>query len=473
MKNICPFLKGCLFAWAIGFSLAAHAQISITYPVTRTVIQRDNSNQAKVYVTGRMTQVVDRVEARLNARSGEGGTTVGWQTIASNATDATYHGFLTATGGRYDLEVRGIKNNTQVGVISKVEKVGVGEVFLIVGHSNTAGGDAYSKTIDYAYGDAYKDRVNAIDVKTNPNDELYWNTADPKYAAPYAPVQLCQDCGIGPAVTMRWLWGRFGELVVKNLNVPVLLYSAAFGGTNIEMTYKAAYDIPFDHSFVKYAQRHPYTHIRTTIKTYAPSSGLRAILCGHGVNDRENQGIDFENQLKDVIRKTREETEFAKLAWLVAQTCWINGECQGEYTKGSGITNHITKAQLNVIASVSDVFRGANLNEVGNEGRNDDHVHLNQVGQAGYAEKWANVINTEFLQKSTPLLAKAPEALPALPAVTSVKTGSWSDPTTWSCNCIPNYSTNVTIQKAHEVTIKGVFSAKILKNEGKLTYASN
>ncbi|PKK37528.1 hypothetical protein BWI96_06605 [Siphonobacter sp. SORGH_AS_0500] len=481
MKNIYSFFRGCLFAWAIGSSFLAKAQISVTYPVSRMVIQRNNANQAALYMSGKIAQSVDRVQARLLKRTGEGGTAVDWQTIQTNPENGVFYGFIQATGGRYDLEIRGMKGQNQVGSVARVEKVGIGEVFLIVGHSNAQGGDGYSPSIPYEESNTvYQDQVNSIDFReSSPTYIPYWyETASPDDLPALVPSQLCLECGMAPGAP-RWFWGRMGEALVQKLNVPVLFYNAAFGGTNIEMTYKAAYDIPFDHGFVRYSLRHPYVNIRNVLKKYAPQSGIRGILSGHGSNDRLNVGKDFEDQYIKVIEKTRQELGYQSLAWLVAQDCWSAGRCYGKYEQSdANNTEHITKAQLNLVAKVSDVFAGADLNTIESDGRMDI-IHFNQTGQKKAAAAWVKAItepqnNISFLSKSQPMIAKTPAPVTANPtAVTSVKTGAWSDPSTWNCNCVPNYSTEVTIQAAHEVTIKGVFFAKKLVNRGKLTYQTN
>ncbi|WP_027303076.1 LamG domain-containing protein [Rudanella lutea] len=58
--------------------------------------------------------------------------------------------------------------------------------------------------------------------------------------------------------------------------------------------------------------------------------------------------------------------------------------------------------------------------------------------------------------------------------MSSVKTGTWTDPTVWSCNRLPNSGDAVTISASHTVTIPANTLAKAysLKQEGTLVYAS-
>ena len=139
------------------------AQVNVSFPPARMVYQRNQGGNSNVYVTGTYTgNQVNHIQARLKSRGGEPGNAIGWTTIASNLTTGVFSGFLNSAGGRFDLEVRGMNSsNQQVGASVTVEKVGVGEVFLIVGHSNAA---AAAGPVP---GSA-SDLVNSIDPNANP-----------------------------------------------------------------------------------------------------------------------------------------------------------------------------------------------------------------------------------------------------------------------------------------------------------------
>jgi len=383
--------------------------LKVVFPVSRIVLQRDNvNNEAKVNITGTFTSSVTRIEAQLKTRGGENGSAVGWTTISNNPSGGSFRGSLTGKGGRYDLEVRAMNGNSQVGSTVVVEKVGVGEVFFIVGHSNAAGGSSPSLG-------AQSDMVSSIDpMQNNPGQyDQYFNTGNPDLLPPLKFTQLCANCGMAPGIKdISWFWGRVGDNLVRSLNVPVLFYSAAFGGTNMEQTYMSAYDIPFTHSFVNYSIRMPYVNIRNGLQKYVPQTGLRAILSGHGVNDRfvTNAESSFRNNNINVIKKTRAESGYNDLPWMVAISGWADGRI-----------DYLENAQRSVILSTPNVWQGGNLNNVGNWGRNDDKVHFNIVGQGSAADEWSNaILSNNFLAYSRPLLAKTPDLPTPLP-VTLVK----------------------------------------------------
>lgn len=408
----CKFYAPSLFLILLAASASFGQAIKIAFPSTRIVIQRDQTNKAKINITGTFTKAVDRIEAHLKTRAGEAGTEVAWTTISSNPTGGVFSGNLTAIGGRYDLEVRGMKNNVQIEAPVVIERVGVGEVFFIVGHSNAAGGSSPSVG-------AVNDMVSSINPKAIDavKYDKYFSTGNPDLLPPMIFSQLCGECGMAPGVKdISFFWGNLGDLLVERLKVPILFYSAAFGGTNMEQTFMAAYDIQFTHTFVNYSIRMPYVNIRNGFKKYVPLTGLRAILSGHGVNDAFLPVTSIEETFKannnGVIAKTRQESGYNDLAWMVAISGWANGRIPA-----------LESAQRSIIANTANVWKGAEINDVDNSGRNEDHVHFNVVGQYAVAQKWFEAITStspDFLANSKPLLAKTPDLPSPLP-VTLVK----------------------------------------------------
>jgi hypothetical protein len=388
-------MKFFTFLLLLHISTSVLAQLEIKFPPARMVYQRNPEGNATVFITGTYIADIDKVEARLKTRVGEPGSQVGWTPIGGSVSGNVFAGSLIATGGRYDLEVRGMKNNQPVGSTITVEKVGIGEVFLIVGHSNA---DAANSTMT----GANSDMVNSINIRSDDAlHEQYLQTGSPSDLQDLLPTKLCQTCGIGPMSGYPWLWSKLGDLLVSPtaLNVPILFYSAAFGGSNMDQTYKSAYNIPFDHGFIKYSIRMPYVNIRNTLTKYVPQTGLRAILSLHGVNDQDTDGDGFKFRNQKVIEKTREESNYQKLAWMIALDCYNNG-----------INQSITNGQLSLIATVPDVFRGGNLNLIDGIGRYDG-LHFNEFGQQKAAELWRDAIldpTTNFIQNAKSLMATAP-----------------------------------------------------------------
>ncbi|MCY7349399.1 MAG: T9SS type A sorting domain-containing protein [Cytophagaceae bacterium] len=387
------------------------AQLKITFPVDRIVFQRENTNQATIRIIGTYGEPIDLVEVRfLPFRSNQGKAT-NWLTLQKNPQNGRFSGSISVPGGWYRLEVRGQLQKAVVGSPVVVEHVGIGEVFLIVGHS-LAGG-----TNDSPSRGASDDRVNSANFSTSvPGFRNYQASANPIFL-PMTFSHLDQGNGMAPFNIIPWFWSQLGDLLAQRLNVPILFYGASFGGTSLEQTYKAAAGIPFSHGFINYNVGMPYVNIRNALQTYAPLTGLRAVLAMHGENDR----IDDQGALKTseaiayyyqyIIRKSRQDANFPNLTWIVANCSWSNGPAE-----------HIIKAQNLVITNANyqapigeelltstptpGVVRGPNLDVMRNDYRVDG-LHYNAAGQATAARLWADVLTPATLAAIEPKLSPA------------------------------------------------------------------
>lgn len=379
-------------------TVQAVAQLTITHPVSRMVVQRTNANTATVQIAGSYAQPLDVVEARVVARHPGQGISTTWATLQANPRQGQFTGTLPIHGGWYRVDVRGLRNG-QVVAIDSVDRFGVGEVFAIVGHSNAQGSGCTVNGVNLcpSMPGATDDRVTVIALdQTTPDFQQYLNTADARYLPGLAFSPLQQFSGMAPFAQMAWFWGHMGDVLVQRINVPVLLYNAGFGGTNMEQTYKAAYSIPFAHSFVRYDLRMPYQNLRNLMNLYVPSTGIRAILLNHGENDRENRTDSILSYNYGVIDKVRQEFNKPDLAWIIALSSFT----------GKPFAN-VRSAQSQVINRANyRTFQGPDLDSITSEADRPDGAHYSPLGQAKAGEQWANAITDEVLRSSTPYEAQ-------------------------------------------------------------------
>ena len=316
--SLASFPVVSLFIFIVVYTQPSLAQIKITFPVSRLVVQRNNNNQAIVQIAGSYGQPLDVIEARVVARALGQGTTSDWITLQTNPANGQFNGTMTVQGGWYSVQVRG-KLGGNIVVTDELDRFGVGEVFAIMGHSNAQGSGCTINGVNQCptIGGANDDRVNVVAVNQNtPTFQQYLNTADTQYLPGLAFSQLLINSGMSPFAEIPWLWGHMGDALVSRINVPVMLYNAGFGGTSMEQTYWAAYDIPFSHSFIRYDLRMPYANVRRP---------RQAVLVQHGENDRDNPANLTYTYYKGVIDKIR--TEFSKpdLACFVALSSFFGG----------------------------------------------------------------------------------------------------------------------------------------------------
>ena len=166
----------------------------LTSPISGIVYQRDNNNKALVPVVGKsqygtsVTITLTPVGSTKNPIK---------RTFKTNA-DGTYSGAIETPGGWYSLQ--SVDNTGQV---FKIDTVGVGEVFILFGHSYMQGGHDVTHQLP-----STDSRVRTLyDDLTHRNFE---------YGQLIVKVGPFHDWPDG--------WGQLGDLLVKRLNVPVLFY---------------------------------------------------------------------------------------------------------------------------------------------------------------------------------------------------------------------------------------------------------
>ncbi len=394
-----------------GLSINANAQISISHPVQRMIFQRNNSNQANINIAGTYYSAIDRVEARAVAL--QGGTTTAWSVIQNNPTNGYYSGTLLVTGGWYQLEVKAFLNNVLIDT-KTLQKVGVGEVFVIAGQSNAQGGAGVSTP-------ATDDRVNSVN---------YDNALSDFNKLPLGFTQMGADSNsIGPFHYVTWAWGKLGDLLASKLNVPILFYGAAHGGTSSNDWSKSAQGLPYNgESWKRQDLGAPYRALENSIAYYGSLTGLRAVLWHQGESDPQTFFVTYYENIKIVINKSRENTEHSALAWLVARVSrnpqTYDGPILGQNTLISGFYNNEGASY----PPVPHVYAGPNTDLIYGGANRTDGIHFDTyAGQIEFANAWNASLDTPFFTNTIPMMAS-----PLLSVSLSCNPASTTSPITLS-----------------------------------------
>jgi len=363
--------------------------LSISTPAERAVYQRNNSNWAPVPVRGTCSTNVTRIDARVTARAPGQGTNTDWTAIDNAPSGGSYRGSISVSGGWYILEVRAWVGGSIVGT-SQRDRVGVGEVFAVVGHSVAQGQDI---NIDGA-GD---DRVNTIPIDNSaPAHQQYLNTGDPQYLpSPTAFGPFGNGVTPSPFGQGTYFWAKFAEYVAQRRNVPVLIYNAAFGGTSLEHWAKSSQGIWFDHSFVNASIRMPYINLYNVLKTYIPHTGIRAILCDQGANDwpQTDENVILANY-QTFVNQARADLGFGSMAVVVnRQTPFLDKVA-------------VRHAQERMIQT-ANCFAGPDYDTLA-AGDRPDQIHLSASGCWAAASKWADALDDGFFSNALPFLPPNP-----------------------------------------------------------------
>lgn len=314
---------------------------AVASPVSRQVIQRQGSFTA-VPVRG-TAPGADQVRARLVARAGYAGTTTDWAPLSVQA-GGSYTGLIPyVQGGWYDLEVRALRAGTALSTTT-VPRVGVGEVFIVAGQSNSANwGSPPQVPAD--------DRVSATT----------WNHASWQLAVDPQPIA---DGGGGSA------WPAFGTRFASLTGLPVGVLAVGVGGSSVQQWQPGAA---------------LYPRLQAAIKAAGPK-GFRAILWHQGETDASQcmPQATYATQLTRLIQASRADAGWAA-PWGVATASklpWNQAACD----------QAVNAAQAQVVAATPAVFAGPDTNGYYGAGLTWDNIHFNANGLTLHGNTWVESI---------------------------------------------------------------------------------
>ncbi|MBO0938035.1 T9SS type A sorting domain-containing protein [Fibrella sp. HMF5335] len=374
-----------LLFFSVGLISQVQAQTQVAFPITRAVFQRSNANSASVPITGTYSIPVTRIEARVVARTNGQGFTTDFQTIVDNPQGGVFNAQLTVQGGWYDLIVRFMRGNDEV-ARQTVERVGVGEVFVIAGQSNAQGIRGETEP-------ALDDRVNAVNYDYQP--EQY--PAD----APY-PVfsQLNGNNRIAPRGFSSWCWGNLGDLLAQRLNVPILFFNAAFLGTSVRNWAESSQGKPTLSDYIPayYQRGQPYASLQIALTSYVSLVGMRAILWHQGETDNafSTSRSQYADRLNTLVKQSRINSG-KNLSWVVARA---------SYDDALKSNPNIIGAQNDVIAAGNGVYAGPNTEAIQIPRARppyNDPIHFDNGGLRELAAAWNTSLTDALLSSITPV----------------------------------------------------------------------
>jgi hypothetical protein len=323
--------------------------ITLARPLWRQVIQRGNDNFANVKVEGQIEGPVTSIEARATVMTGGEGTPTDWQLIAgmSNIGGRRFRGSLRLrAGGWYVLEIRALVGN-QVVASTKIEKIGVGEVFITAGQSNSANHGAGRQA-------PMDDRVSA------------WTGTEWKLAVD--PQPLCTGTDGSP-------WPLLGDALVQKLRVPVAFASVGFGGSPVQ-------------------QWHPdgelYPRIRSVLRALGAEQ-VRGVLWHQGEHDTANRTSagEYASRLNAVIEASRVDGG-QNLWWFVAGVAYV-------YPTTRAYEAEVRAGQARVCDG-ERTFAGPTTDDLLGIYRRDG-VHFSEIGLREHARRWAEVLTRQLADR--------------------------------------------------------------------------
>ena len=368
-----PLLRGCvvvLLACPLAACLAQAPGIVVHEPLDLQVVQRRDDGTAEVRIAGRLAGLDGGVvlEARLVGGTADGG----WEPLVAEDGGRGFAGRLHApAGGWYRLDVRASRAGGVVAAAA-VQRVGVGEIFVVAGQSNSAN-----------YGEARQqprtDRVVA-------RDGSRW--------------QVARDPQPGAGGSGGSFMPPLGDAVVAALDVPVGFIACGLGGTSVREWLPEGSRFPHPPTVERRVRRladggwesdgRAYATLVTLMKQLGPR-GFRAVLWHQGESDANQQdpartlpGSLYREYLGTIIRRSRADIGW-DAPWFVAQATY--------HVPGDESSPDIRAAQAAVVAD-GVALAGPDTDALTGSLRERDGVgvHFSDAGLKAHAAAWADIL---------------------------------------------------------------------------------
>lgn len=331
------------------------ATFVIDEPVAYQVFQRNNQNASTVPLNGEIAKPASStvtIKARYFLSRQPANPGEDW--IPLSQTDARFFGdIVIPAGGWYTIEVAAFGSNDTIQGTASVEKVGVGEVFVTAGQSNSA-----------SFGTSSFSPVDEV-AAWNDGKTVWQHGADPQ------PVVDDGWGGDGGSP-----WSRLGNLLYDELGVPIGFIACGEGRSSVL-------------DWTPSQENGLYSRLVRALQI-AENNGVRAILWHQGETDvvEQTPAAVYAENLSEVISSIRNDTGenvpfgIAKASFL----CCYEPEDQSQVREG----------QQTVIDFTENVFPGPDTDAIGVEYRTEGQAHFNDEGLWLHAEGWQEALDNAF-----------------------------------------------------------------------------
>lgn len=350
------------------FSLSA-AELMLTSPLDHQVVQRSSPGKGLLRIVGELSEEVKAAELAIEARLIGEKQEAPWQRVGGSVAGKKLSGAVEAlAGGWWRLEVR-VTSGGKVVAQGGVAHVGIGEVFVIAGQSNSANhGEEKQMTKTR--------RVATFDGKT-------WRIAD--------DPQPGASGGGGSFIP------PFADAVVAKENVPVGIIACGIGATSVREWLPKGATFPNPPTIMSRVEQRPdgqwaskgaaYDAFIARVKPLGVR-GFRAVLWHQGESDANQKdatrtlpGKLYREYLERVIRDSRRDTGW-DVPWFVAQASYhVPGDEGSDDIRAAQAS--LWKDGVALEGPDSDALKG-NLRE-----RNGQGVHFSGPGLREHGAKWA------------------------------------------------------------------------------------
>jgi eukaryotic-like serine/threonine-protein kinase len=271
-----------------------------------------------------------------------------WQALPAEGARAFDAALPAPAGGWYRVEVRALKDGKEVGSAA-VEHVGVGEVFVGAGQSNST--------------NCGEERINPKSGMVSTFSGTEWRPADD-------PQPGVHDGSQGGSY-----WPAFGDEMYRRFKVPIGVASTGHSGTSVN-------------AWAPGGELFQWT---TTRMNELGREGFRAVLWHQGESDTGMNPDEYDRKMTELIEASRKAAGW-DVPWFVAQVSYHNPKDTS--------TPALREAQKKLWESGvalpgpdTDTLAGANRDQ------NGQGIHFSPIGLAAHGRLWADSIEPWLKQQ--------------------------------------------------------------------------
>ncbi len=348
------------------------AELTLTAPLPHQVVQRSSPGKGIVRLAGELSDEVPVKDVAIEARFVDGKGATGWTRVGGSIAGKKFSGTVEApAGGWWTLEVRVTREGKEL-ALGEVGPVGVGEVFVVAGQSNSA---------------------NFGEEKLTPQTGLV-SSFD---GATWRPANDPQPGAAGNGGSFL---PPLGDELAAKLGVPIGFVSCGIGGTSVREWLPKGATFPNPPTIESRVEKRPdglwmskgaaYETFLARMKALGPR-GFRAVLWHQGESDANQKdptrtlpGDLYREYLETIISESRLGIGW-EVPWFVAQASYhVPGDEGSDEIRAAQAS--LARDGIALAGPDSDALKG-DLRE-----RNGQGVHFSGKGQRAHAAKWAEVV---------------------------------------------------------------------------------
>jgi hypothetical protein len=374
------FFKRILLLFVLTYCfLPLHGQSKyVVLPKDKSVTQRDNFNFGSVRINLQNLKSFKTIELKVKEKQR------GWkQDFVFEAMEGStsLDSVVLLKGGWYSFVFEFHSINGDI-LTEEVSHVGVGEVFLVAGQSNAqleGPAPKDDRVVAALFDGGREGRPDFISLNTTEHQRWVW-----------------------PSPPGTSFLGSLGDSLVKRLDVPVLFFNAAAGGTSTgDWWTSAVYNEP------------PYFYVDLMLHKFTFDLGLRGVLWMQGESNSVYQSYNatpeiYRDEVYYIVQKMRDTLDFQQFGWVISLTSWNKAGADPEAGIDPNpweLRKETRDGQLLLVESDPHIFLGPDtdiLEGLANSTLRSDGTHFTREGFALAGVLWNRALSDQYFTKSIP-----------------------------------------------------------------------